>query len=378
MTGLSAQTPENEDARRCERRALSNTATFGQKAVARLTANPAKATEIKAALADPERVLGLLGLLDGAKRQAHGYLILCPWHSERTPSCSVKLASDGTIAAHCFGCGVGGDVLSLVAAARGLDTRRDFPRVVELAADLAGGSLDGYRPPVRRAVPAPRLPPPVVSVGALWAASKPVTDDADLARQLLGRCLDPAIIEDLDLARCLPQSGTIPKWAQSGSQPWWGSGHRLLFPLWNAEGNLCSVHARLVESDQTERAKGLFPSGHSAKGLFLADSFARLLIRSGVPSWWRQSEPPSVIITEGAIDFLTVATHYGCTEYAPAVLGVFSGSWSDELAARIPTECRVVVKVHRDEAGEKYLAAIRRSLSGRCRVLVGDRKVARG
>jgi hypothetical protein len=64
-----------------------------------------------------------------------------------------------------------------------------------------------------------------------------------------------------------------------------------------------------------------------------------------------------VIITEGAIDFLTVATHYGCTEYAPAVLGVFSGSWSDELAARIPTECRVVVRVHRDEAGEKYLAA---------------------
>jgi hypothetical protein len=85
-----------------------------------------------------------------------------------------------------------------------------------------------------------------------------------------------------------------------------------------------------------------------------------------------------VIITEGAPDFLTVATHYGCTEYAPAVLGVVSGSWSDELAARIPTECRVVVRVHRDEAGAKYLAAIRRSLSGRCRVLVEAGEVARG
>ena len=96
----------------------------------------------------------------------------------------MKLASDGTIAAHCFGCGAGGDVLSLVAAARGLDTRRDFPRVVELAADLAGGSLDGYRPPVRRAVPALRLPPPVVKRRRIVMA-KPVTDDADLARQLL-------------------------------------------------------------------------------------------------------------------------------------------------------------------------------------------------
>ena len=375
MTGLSAQTPDNENARRYERRAFSSAATLSQRAETKLAPD---SRSIKSALADPERVLGLLGLLDGAKRQAHGFLVLCPWHSERTPSCSVKLASDGTIAAHCFGCGVGGDVLSLVAAARGLDTRRDFARVVELAADLAGGSLDGYRPPVRRAAPALRLPPPVVSVGALWAASKPVTDDADLARQLLGRCLDPAIIEDLDLARCMPSLGTLPKWARSGSQPWWESGHRLLFPLWNAEGSLCSVHARLVESGQTERAKGLFPASHSAKGLFLADSFGLLLIRSGVPKWWRQSEPPSVIITEGAIDFLTVATHYGCTEYAPAVLGVFSGSWSDELAARIPTECRVVVRVHRDEAGEKYLAAIRRSLSGRCRVLVEGGEVARG
>ena len=83
-----------------------------------------------------------------------------------------------------------------------------------------------------------------------------------------------------------------------------------------------------------------------------------------------------MIITEGAIDFLTVGTHFGCYEYAPAVLGILSGSWSDELAARIPTECRVVVKVHRDEAGEKYLAAVRRSLSGRCRVFVEDGEVA--
>ncbi len=356
-------TPQNENARRCERRALS----FNTQANRKLSPDP---SAIKSALCDPEKVLGLLGLLDGAKRQAHGYLIRCPWHSERTPSCSVKLAGDGTIAAHCFGCGAGGDVLSLVAAARDLDARRDFPQVVELAADLVGGSMAGYRPPVRRAVPKPRLPPPAESVSALWAAAKPVTDDPDLAVQLLNRRIDPAIVEDRDLARCLPSSGTLPKWAQSGSLSWRESGHGLLLPLWNAEGNLSSVHARVVEQADGDRAKGLFPSGHSAKGVLLADSFARLLITKGVPSWWRQSEPPSVIITEGAPDFLTVATHYGCHESAPAVLGVLSGSWSDELAARIPTECRVVVKVHRDVAGQKYRDQICRSLSGRCRVFV--------
>ena len=135
------------------------------------------------------------------------------------------------------------------------------------------------------------------------------------------------------------------------------------------------MHARLVEKTDGDREKGLFPSGHSAKGQFLADSFARFLITKGVPPWWRRSEPPSVIITEGAPDFLTVAAHYGCSEYAPAVLGVLSGSWSDELAARIPTECRVIVKVHRDEAGQKYRDTICRSLSGRCRVFVEAREV---
>jgi hypothetical protein len=138
------------------------------------------------------------------------------------------------------------------------------------------------------------------------------------------------------------------------------------------------VHARLVEKTDGDIGKGLFPSGHSAKGFFLADSFARLLITVGIPKWWRQSKAPKIIITEGPIDFLTVATQFGCSEYAPAVLGVVSGSWSDELAARIPTECRVVVKVHRDGAGAKYRDAICRSLSGRCRVLVEAGEVAHG
>ena len=329
---------------------------------------PPKAQAVKAALTDPERVLGLLGLLDGAKRQALGYMILCLWHSERTPSCSVKLASYGIIAVYCHGCGQRGDVLTLIAAARGLDIRRDFGRVVELGADLAGG-LVSDPPIVRRALPAPRLPPSPDSVRALWEAATPVTDDAALVSQLAKRCLDPAVIEDLDLARAMP-SGPLPRWAWSAGKTWLESGHRLLIPLWDTEGNMVSVHARTVEKVDPDQQKGLFPSGHSAKWLFFADSFARLLITKGIPSWWRQSEPPSVIITEGAPDFLTVATHYGCSEYATAVLGILSGSWSDELAARIPTECRVIVKVHRDEAGQKYRDQICRSLSGRCRVFV--------
>lgn len=328
------------------------------------------ASALKTALSDPIQVLGRLGLLDGARQQPGGYMIRCPWHNDSNPSCSVRLGADRTLAVHCFACGTGGDVLSLIAKAHSLDDHREFGRVLELADEIAGGVARCYRPPVGRWMPTPRLPPPVESVGALWAVARPVTDDADLVRQLHGRCLDPAIIEERDLARCLPRTGVLPAWTRCRSQTWWESGHRLILPMWNAEGALCSVHARLIESPTGDTAKGLFPAGHSTKGLFLADSFALLIIRTGIPYWWCKSDPPSIIITEGAPDFLTVATHYGYVEDAPAVLGVVSGSWSDALAARIPSGCRVAVKVHSDEAGRKYRDVICRSLRGRCRLMI--------
>ena len=60
-----------------------------------------------------------------------------------------------------------------------------LPRVVELAADPAGGSLMATARPASSSASA-ETAAPVESVGALWAAAKPVTDDADLARQLSG------------------------------------------------------------------------------------------------------------------------------------------------------------------------------------------------
>jgi len=232
----------------------------------------------------------------------------------------------------------------------------------------------------RRAWPMPESgPPPHNEVMRLWEACKPVTEDAALSEQLRKRSLWPEGVASIDLARALPDScAAWPKWAQCGQQTWRESGHRLLFPLWNAKGEHRSLHARLVQKTEGpgKTAKGLFPSGYSAKGLFLADSFARFLLTSGIPPWWRWEEPPSIIVTEGAPDFLTVASHFGEWECVPAVLGVLSGSWSDDLAKQIPDGCRVVVRVHRDEAGKKYRDTICRSLSGRCRVFAEAGEVA--
>lgn len=58
-----------------------------------------------------------------------------PHHSDRTPSFVVY---DDTQHFHCFGCQAHGDALNLIALFLGLDLKRDFRRVIEEAAAIAG------------------------------------------------------------------------------------------------------------------------------------------------------------------------------------------------------------------------------------------------
>lgn len=68
------------------------------------------------------------------KRSGSGYVGLCPFHSERTPSFHVA-ADRGFF--HCFGCGAGGDVISFIMRIENLD----YPSAVEFLAKRAGIQL---------------------------------------------------------------------------------------------------------------------------------------------------------------------------------------------------------------------------------------------
>ncbi|HET6997803.1 MAG TPA: DNA primase [Solirubrobacterales bacterium] len=69
------------------------------------------------------------------RRQGARWVGLCPFHEERTPSFSV----DGQEKLyHCFGCGVGGDVIKFVEEKEGLG----FAEAVELLADRYGVELE--------------------------------------------------------------------------------------------------------------------------------------------------------------------------------------------------------------------------------------------
>jgi hypothetical protein len=325
------------------------------------------ADAVKAALAalGPVALVERLGLGERARRAAGGMMIRCPWHDERSPSCSVRVARDGEIAVHCFGCGQGGDALALVAAARGLDMRRDFRRVLAEAAELAHVILEAPWQPARSTTP-PRIG--VDELAALWAACGGVYDDGELAAALRRRGLEPAEVTDRDLARALPVGVTLPRWARFARKTWAELGNRLVVPMYDATGELASLHARYIGDEPRDvPPKGLSPLGGRIAGTVMADALGRMLLASAeAPAWWSER---IILVEEGVPDFLTVATHYGDDENAPAVLGMLAGSWTHEIAARVPDGCRVVIRTHTDAAGAKYAGAIGSSLMGRCEVL---------
>jgi DNA primase len=69
------------------------------------------------------------------RRQGARWVGLCPFHEERTPSFSVEAQEK---LYHCFGCGVGGDVIKFVEEKEGVG----FAEAVELLADRYGVELE--------------------------------------------------------------------------------------------------------------------------------------------------------------------------------------------------------------------------------------------
>src|SRR5438105_4417168 len=69
------------------------------------------------------------------RRSGTRYTGLCPFHDERSPSFSVDPTEK---LYHCFGCGVGGDVIKFVEEKEGLA----FPDAVEALADRYGVELE--------------------------------------------------------------------------------------------------------------------------------------------------------------------------------------------------------------------------------------------
>jgi hypothetical protein len=334
---------------------------------------PDHAAEVRRGLADPLALCRGLGLDKGAKRQPRGGLhVRCPVHAERNPSCSVTLGEGRTIRVKCFGCEFTGDALTLIAVVRGLDLKTQFREILRVGAEIAGlhhvlhelqtGEVDADRPAPRALPEAPPEPertyPPGTELRDLWRDSGACAVDAQASAMLRARGIDPSAVDRAELARCF-QPGIardrIPRWASYRGQTWRDSGHRLLVKVFDADGIWQSVRAWRV--GEGESPKRLPPGGHKAAGLVLANRHAVAMLK-GEPCTRR------VVITEGEPDFIVRAL---ATRGDP-VIGIGSGGWHEGFAARVPYGAEVVIRTHRDRAGDGYAMKVLESVRHRAQV----------
>jgi len=86
-----------------------------------------KIDEIRAS----SNIVDIIGEYVDLKRSGSSYKGLCPFHNEKTPSFTVDEKKQ---LFHCFGCGVGGDVVSFIMQKEGLS----YPESLEFLANKAG------------------------------------------------------------------------------------------------------------------------------------------------------------------------------------------------------------------------------------------------
>lgn len=282
-------------------------------------------------------------------------------HGDRNPS--LGLWSQGW---KCYGCGLSGDAISLVCHIR----RVDFSEALTWLASWLGLScptpLRRSPPPPPPADPAPRRLP-LHEVTTVWEHCVPVTEDPEVGSFLEARCLDPTRTAAFDLARALPSNeNALPGWARKSRVPWHEAGYRLILPVYGAAGTMESLRARwCLTSRPPERwPKGLAPGGASVRGLVMANHLARTMLGGALP------RPIRLVVAEGEPDFLTWATRLDPNSAgAIAVVGVVSGSWTQELADLVPNESRVIIRTDHDPAGDTYAERIRTTLAHRCTIL---------
>lgn len=261
-----------------------------------------QARQVREHLTDAHALCDALGLLSGRRgrdwmRQSRGVMILCPWHDERSPSCSVVRAEDGTIAARCHGCGATGDALSLVAAALHLEIARDFPEVLREAAHIAGIHLDDVSDGWRPRTPPPRPPPPPeveplddetfaeLARVLLEGCSLLAPEGRDVADYLIGRRLGrlalaegwgalPGGVAELEALRARIVSAVgDDAWIRSGLAirserrrgAWVWATHRLVIPWRDPDGRVQTIQRRCIGTPPEGAGKYLFPSGRPAR-----------------------------------------------------------------------------------------------------------------
>lgn len=346
---------------------------------------PDHAREIRVALDDARALCECLALEMAPRASARQALVLCPWHAERTPSCSVRVAKDGTIAVRCHACGASGDALSLIATVRGLDLRREFREVLREAAEIAHTAPPEPREDPRRSTLEPegvsdetyariwdhvlerctpaRTVAPAVAAYLSWrGGGHDLSADAEAiglrglprdGRGLVASLLSTFERTDLERAGVLRPAHNAIDW------PDWA----LLIPWRDRFGRIQCVQRRRIDDGQ--------PKYRSPRGRSPRAPFALHLLPDSLRALGPDVE---VILVEGALDCLARRAIARKRRESCAVLGVYSASSPEGgLALDLLQGRRVVLALDDDPAGDRACERLADVLSDVAAELVRER-----
>lgn len=202
------------------------------------------------------------------------------------------------------------------------------------------------------------------------------------------RALEPAWLvgatPDADLARVIPAGIDLPIWAWGPDGAWSATQHLIVFPAYDARGNIALIRARCIDPACPNSRKELVPVREESgakivPGTVPANSIGRLLLLAGPEAFStsldRNGLELVVIVCEGSPDFWSLcswAQFHAPSRMRVAIYANYSGAWTDGLAARLPRGCRVVVRNHSDEGGCGFRDVVEATLHAR-RCLVETR-----
>jgi len=301
------------------------------------------------------------------RRSGQRFTGLCPFHDERTPSFSVSAAEK---VYHCFGCGVGGDVITFVEEKEGLQ----FADAVEALADRYGVEVEREQedPRVeeqrkRRA----RLVEVLDRTATFYSRYLWESKEAKKAREyLLGRGLSEEVLREFGVGFApnkwdtvvisgqrggfsmaeLVASGLVKKGNRGGFLDHFRA--RIMFPIRDARGRMQGFGGRATRSEQ--RAKYVnSPEGElyrKSQTLYGIERARGAIAKAG-----------RAVVVEGYTDVL--AAHQAGVAETVAVMGTAITPEQVKLLSAHAEE--VVLALDADRAGREAMLRAQRVAAGK-------------
>ncbi len=283
------------------------------------------------------------------KRSGSGYVGLCPFHNEKTPSFSV---SGDKQFFHCFGCGEGGNVITFIMKEENLP----FIEAVKLLADMYGMTVpedEGGNDAARRH--RERLHALNKDAARFFHSCLMAPEGRGALEYLLGRGLSKKTITSFGLgyapaewdrlcrammdkgySKYELESAWLARKNKSGGV-YDAFRNRVMFPIIDIRGNVIAFGGRVMEGDGPKYLNsGDTPVFNKSRNLF-AMNLAK------------KSKSGRLILAEGYMD--VIALHQAGFDYAVASLGTALTPDQTKLMGRYAKEA--VICYDSDAAGQK-------------------------